>query len=100
MGTTNADPDPTVDVFSRPATVRILCTLLDYEAAATARDVLEVTDISTQTFYDNVEVLECHGLVDRPKKSGNAWMYRAKFETDAIQAFQEFREALEKYPGR
>lgn len=84
-----------VEVFSRPATVKVLCALLDAGEEVPAREVIERSGVSHQTFYDNVDVLEGHGLVERAGRVGNVTMYRAVFESPAVEAFETFREALD-----
>lgn len=96
MKANEIDVDPTVDVFSRPATVKILIVFLDIGGECSAREIIDASGVSDQTFYDNVEVLQEYGLVERTGKIGNTTMYRTAFENDAVKAFQQFRQALEQ----
>lgn len=95
------DPDelikdePLIEVFGKPGSIKIMRTLIDgMGAPLPVSDIAEQSGIDTQTFYNNEELLIEYELIERVDKIGNAMRYRAKMESEPVQALMHLYDAL------
>lgn len=89
------ETEPIVDVFSRPANVRILLALADAAGTELAPgDIIENAGVSRNAWYDNKDRLIDLGLIEPTRTVGNAQVYRARMDGEPMQGFVHLYDAL------
>ncbi|MDG5761341.1 helix-turn-helix domain-containing protein [Natronococcus sp. A-GB1] len=95
------DPDrvfqeePIIEVFNKPANLRILLILVDAAGAPlTVADIAEQAKVDRQTFYNNEELLLEYGLIERADQVGNAQRYCVDMTSEPVQAFMYLYDAM------
>lgn len=95
------DPDrlfqeePIIEVFNKPANLRILIILIDAAGAPlTVADISEQAKVDRQTFYNNEDLLVKYGLIERADKVGNAQRYRVDMTSEPVQALTYLYDAM------
>ena len=89
------DTEPLIEVFAKPGNVRIMLTLVDAAGnPLPVSDIATSADIDKQTFYNNVDILTSYNLIEEADKVGNATRYRAKMDSETVQAFIHLYDAL------
>lgn len=89
------ESEPIIDIFGDSGATRVLVVLNDAAGGPlSVRDIADQANIERQTVYDNLPRLVEYGLVEEADQVGNATRYRVPMDSDVIQAFMEFRDAL------
>lgn len=87
--------EPVVEVFSRPAAVRILVALADAGGNdLSPGDIADIAGISRNAWYENRDMLLEHGFIEQTRKAGNAKLYAADVDAEPMQAFIHLYDAL------
>lgn len=95
--------EPVVEVFSRPAVVKILKVFADgVKTDFPPSDIIEQAEIGRNAWYDNKDILLEYGFIEQTRSVGNPPMYRADTDAEPMQAFIHLYDALnaaDTYPN-
>lgn len=86
---------PVIDVFGDSGVVRILTVINDAgKAELTVSDIADNANVTSQTVYNNLDSLIEYDFIEEAGKAGNATQYRAKLDSDTMQAFMLLRDEM------
>lgn len=81
----DSEKTPFAELLTPRARVQIIDALLGANEDLTASEVCDMAGIDRSTFHAHEDFLLTTGLVERPKKKGNAWVYRLNPHHPVVQ---------------
>ncbi|MFD1588119.1 helix-turn-helix domain-containing protein [Halorientalis brevis] len=86
--------EPLVHVFSRPAVSKILSVLIPAYEAMSVSALARQADVSPNTVRNCRDILLEHNLIEHTGDKGGASYYRAKMDSEEMQAVVDLHGAL------
>lgn len=84
------EDEPIVDVFARPAGVKVMTVINDGAGAPlSASTIAEQAEVARKSVYNNLELLEEYGLIEETEEG-----WRAIMDSPTTQAFMTLRDTL------